>query len=96
MELWRVCSPLAMNAPDDINTNALKALERAATSLEKALQARERDAQEIKSLRSSKETLENRVSHLQNELERERKRAHENGGRIIQATREIRTALSEA
>lgn len=86
----------AMDASDDINTSALEALERAATSLEKALQARERDAQEIKSLRSSNENLETRVLHLQEELERERKRAHENGGRIIRTTQAIRTALSES
>ncbi|MCY4034522.1 MAG: hypothetical protein OXF24_04235 [Hyphomicrobiales bacterium] len=85
-----------MDASDDINANALRALERAATSLEKAVQARERDAQEIKSLRSSNESLETRVLHLQEELERERKRTHENGGRIIRTTQAIRNALSEA
>lgn len=95
-EVGRVCSPLAMDASDDINANALRALERAATSLEKAVQARERDAQEIKSLRSSNESLETRVLHLQEELERERKRTHENGGRIIRTTQAIRNALSEA
>ena len=96
MELSGLCCVVIMSTPSDITIDALEALERATARLEKALHAREKDAQEIKSLRSSKESLEAENLRLRETIERERERAREDGGRIIQATEEIRSALSEA
>ena len=98
-----LCCP-TMNAPD-FKANAIEGLERAAKRLEQALDAHldalrlgagAGQAGLIETLRSEKQQLQNEIAGLRESIIAQQRRAREDGGKIMRAAEEIRTALGDA